>query len=477
MAAGIQRRNILKTGLSALGLLALDGLPVFAAPAGFKPNGNPNLVLGVLSDTHLRVGWNGVKPHGGFPLKYVRNALNLFRSRNIDGLVHCGDMAHRGMVREMEFHRDLIEEVWGKGGGPARLFVTGNHEWFGNVKGFGGPSGVNLYKDPAERAKHTLCGDFPAHWERIWGEKYEPVWHKEVKGYHFFGHHWKAGEKDHANLILQKAGVCSLKGAKPFFILSHLRNHFAFNKSLRAFPNAIALFGHFHVSNADWKTIYFDSFGGFFPSIQVGACRFDGGNCFDYTGEKTLKVKAGGDKRNYHNNKVPSRQAMVVNVYDEMVVLERHEVGQGGKLGPDWVLPLGQYKPNPFSRGELAKTIGEPQFGEGARLGVGSAKSKDGEDAVRLTIPLANGNPYSRVFAYDVVIVGEDPEKRLFKSVYFEGCNLGVGHEPGNGLTLVDIPNGELPAGTKFTIAVRPISSLGTKGKSISAKCVLRSRV
>ena len=26
-----------------------------------------------------------------------------------------------------------------------------------------------------------------ANWERIWGEKYEPVWHKEVKGYHFFG--------------------------------------------------------------------------------------------------------------------------------------------------------------------------------------------------------------------------------------------------------------------------------------------------
>ena len=32
---------------------------------------------------------------------------------------------------------------------------------------------------------------------------------------------------------------------------------------------------------------------------------------------------------------------MVVNVYDDMVVFERYEVGEGGKLGPDWVLPLG----------------------------------------------------------------------------------------------------------------------------------------
>ena len=44
-----------------------------------------------------------------------------------------------------------------------------------------------IYHDPAVRAKHVLQTDMAANWERIWGEKYEPVWHKEVKGYHFFG--------------------------------------------------------------------------------------------------------------------------------------------------------------------------------------------------------------------------------------------------------------------------------------------------
>jgi hypothetical protein len=42
-----------------------------------------------------------------------------------------------------------------------------------------------------------------------------------------------------------------------------------------------------------------------------------------------------------------------------------------------------------------------------------------------------------------------------------------VGHEPNKGLTRVDIPASELPAGKKLTIAVRPVSSLGTKGKAI----------
>ena len=71
------------------------------------------------------------------------------------------------------------------------------------------------------------------------------------------------------------------------------------------------------------------------------------------------------------------------------------------------------------------------------------------------------------MFAYDVVAIGNDPKKKLFKSVYFEGCNLGVGHEPDHGLTLIDIPKSELPEGKMLTIAVRPISSLGTKGKPL----------
>ena len=93
-------------------------------------------------------------------------------------------------------------------------------------------------------------------------------------------------------------------------------------------------------------------------------------------------------------------------------------------------------------------------------------KAKDGRTVEKL---LVVGNHDSRVFAYDVVIVGDNPKARLFKSVYFEGCNVAPGHEPNNGITEVGIPIAELPAGKKLIIAVRPVSSLGTKGKAIGA--------
>ena len=464
---GVDRREFVKDSLAALGFMALPG-GLFAAPLGWTPKKKPNLVLGVLSDTHLQVGWDGASVHKLFPHTYVRNAMKLFKKRNIDALVHLGDAAHRGITRELEFHRELFVEAFGTRGSPVKLFIVGNHEWCGEADGFAGVSAKNVWKDPAERAKHTLCADMPRRWEQVWGEKYEEVWHKEVKGYHFFGRHWHeneyqhAGEKEFSDYILSKADEFSLRGTKPFFILSHRRHHAAFCQALKDFPNAIALFGHWHWSNADWKTIFFDTdtFGGRFPNIQVGACRMDGGNGVTRPSE----IKLPEDSSSWKGDNLPSRQAMIINIYDDMVVFERHEVGEGGKLGPDWMLPLGPFKPHPFSTTELKKSIGAPEFGKKVKIDV--AKTSDG---IRVTIPMADGNPDSRVYAYNVVVVGDDVKVRYFKSAFFSGVNAGIGHEPNHGLTTVDIPQSALPAGKKLTIAVRPVSSLGTKGKAIGA--------
>ena len=484
----ITRREFVKDSLAALGFLALPG-GLWAAPTNWKPAKKPNLVFGILSDTHLQSGWDGVTPHDGFPLTYVTNAMKLFRERNIDAFMHLGDAAHRGKNVEIQYHRDIFEKFfpYGKakdGHKVEKLLVVGNHELYGNVAAGAGAWAPHIWKDPVERAKHVLCGDLPKHWEQVWGEKYEEVWHKEVKGYHFFGRHWETDETKLAEFVNAKAGECSLKGTKPFFILSHERNHFAFFNALREYTNAVAFCGHWHMSNADWKTIFLGDFGfSFFPTIQVGACRMDGANYLDSKerlAKGDLTIKQIDHPTAWSEGKYPSRQAMIVNVYDDMVVFERHEVGKGGKLGPDWVLPIGECKPHPFSRDELKKTIGEPQFGEKAKLvvakGMQATKAikgtKKGDSvasvpSLKIKIPMADGNPESRVYAYEIVVVGDDPKAKLFKNAFFEGANAGVGHEPNRGITEVEIPAAELPAGKKLTIAVRPVSSLGTKGKTI----------
>ena len=485
----LSRREFLRESMAALGFLALPG-GMFAAPAGWKPTKRPNLVFGILSDTHLQSGWDGVKPHGGFPLTYVANAMRLFRDRNVDAFMHLGDMAHRGKTVEAQYHRDLFEKFFPGGKRPSdgrtveKLLVVGNHEWYGDVAGGPGAWAPNIWKDKAVRDRHTLCGDMPGHWEQVWGEKYEDSWHKEVNGYHFFGRHWTTDEAAFAQFVKARAGALSLKGDRPFFILSHKRNHFACCNALRDYPNAIAFCGHWHMSNADWKTIFCDNFGfTTFPTIQVGACRMDGGNCLD--GKERLAKGALVEEKDDPNaaktawsvGRYPSRQAMIVNVYDDMVVFERHEVGEGGKLGPDWVFPVGNFDQRPYSRDSLVKMVGKPEFPPRAKLVVAKAlfetpnekadKKPLKEPGVRIDIPMADGNPASRPYAYEVVVVGDDRKARLFKSVFFRGVNCGMGHEPDFGVTRMTIPVSELPAGRKLTIAVRPVSSLGTKGKTI----------
>ena len=498
---GVSRRSFLSGAFASLGAGALGGR-VFAAPLGWKPKKKPNLVVGILSDTHLQSGWDGVSPHGGFPLTYVMNAMKLFRERNIDAFMHLGDAAHRGKNVEIQYHRDIFEKFFPHGRARdghvvEKLLVCGNHELYGDAKGGPGCWAPNIWPDKSERDKHTLCGNLEKHWEQTWGEKYEPVWHKEVKGYHFFGRHWNTDEAEIANLVGEKAEELSLKGSKPFFIISHARHHFATLNRLRAFPNAVAFCGHWHMSNADWKTIFFDNFGfTSFPTIQVGACRMDGGNCLD--GKERLakgefveeKDDPNAAKRAaWSEGRYPSRQAMIMNVYDDMVVFERHELGRGGKLGPDWVMPLGEHSPHPFSREELKKACGAPEFPPKSKLEVfldridkinkidKTARNnpanpvnpvkKGKEPALHISIPMADGNPASRAYAYEVVVLGDDMNARLFKNVFFSGANAGVGHEPNHGVTTLEIPSAEIPAGKKLTIAVRPVSSLGTKDQAI----------
>ena len=180
-----------------------------------------------------------------------------------------------------------------------------------------------------------------------------------------------------------------------------------------------------------------------------------------------------------------------VRVYDDMLTIERREFSEGGSLGADWVMPFEREegkgkrkeerikKPHPFSKGELKKVIGKPQFRTGAKLTVEisnaeTQRRREGENEnsasprLCVKIPHADGNPDSRVYAYEVVVVGDKGTPKLHKAVYAAGCNMGIGREPNGGVTMLDIPKSELPPGKTLTFAVRPLTSLGTFGKPIA---------
>ena len=469
---GVTRLEFIKGALVSLGFGALGGWRLFAAPPGLRRARKPNLVFGVLSDTHLCSRPFAGRPYSDWPVKYFAAALEYFKSLHVDAVVHCGDLAHRGRVRELEFHAEIWRDVFGKHG-PTKLFVAGNHEF------------------RADGAGRKLIDDgMAANWERIWGEAYDEVWHKEVKGCHFFGRHWGADEGRLVDLVKKHiAPDAADKGAKPFFVLTHRILGRETRMALGGYRNALGFFGHWHHSAANWREIYCAD--GLAPFIQVPPCHPHGEGSLAH-GKAILKIPI--EKNEFVGN---GRQGYVVRVYDDMLTIERREFGEGGSLGPEWVMPLvaklgtgnGEREGHPFSYDELKKVIGKPQFPKGAKLSVecrqceNVAKSNvangqleigtgNGNNSTMATIsikiPLADGNPDSRVYVYEVVVIGDEGGRKLHKAVYATGCNLGVGHEPNGGMTTLDIPKSELPPGKTLTFAVRPLTSLGTFGKPIA---------
>ena len=456
----ISRREFLKESLAALGFAALPGGFLFAAPPGWKRGGRPNIVFGVVSDTHLRTAHSGNRIGRDWPDKYFVAALEHFKAQGVDAVVHCGDMAHRGQTREMVFHAEAWQRVFGGiGKGPAKLFVTGNHDAEGgNYGGFV----ARRYPDLEERAKHVLATDMAANWERIWGEPYSDVWHKEVKGCHFFGRNWGAPLESLSDAVKKYAEEHPAAGqAKPCFFLQHRRPLAAVRNALKGIGNTISFFGHSHWSAANWNVI---ALYGSFPCIQCPSCEPRGCHVLKADAYITKATLGGCEAVGY------GRQAYVVRLYDDMMVIERKDFSDGvSSLGADWVMPFGK-TPHPFSRGELKKVIGEPQFSKSGKLRVESVKLESGEEAVKISIPLADGNPSSRAYAYEVVAVGDARAPKLHKAVYAAGVNMGIGHEPNGGVTTLEIPKAELPPGKMLKIAARPLSSLGTSGRPIATE-------
>lgn len=451
----VPRRSFLAGCMATFGL---GGWRLFAAPPGWKPPENPRLVFGVISDTHLRTRHVGPKIGANWPDKYLVAAFEYFREQNVDAVAHCGDMAHRGQVEELQFHANAWNRVFPKNRAPdghevVKLFVSGNHDAEGSSYG---DFVEKRYPDPVKRAAHVLATDMAANWERIWGEKYEPAWHKEVKGFHFFGRHWGV---DFAAVSARLKGGAEkwglAQGSRPFFYLHHQRPSADARKQLLPYRNAVCFFGHNHWSAANWNMAYL--YYNALPVIEVPSCEPRGCTALvgdDYISKAKLEGREAVGK---------GRQGYVVRVYDDMMAIARREFGEGGSLGADWIMPLERKAgPHPLQRNEMKKRIGEPQFRDGAQPVV-----RCEAEAVKIEIPRADGNPDSRTYAYDVVIAGDSG--KLHKAVYAAGCNLGMGHEPEGGKTTLAIPRGELPQGQSLICAVRPLTSLGTFGRAVSA--------
>ena len=493
------------------GIGAFGGLRLFAAAPGSCLGDAPNLRFGVLSDLHIQCV-NGDRGYGGGP-EIFKHALEYYRDRKVDAVVIAGDMSDLGIGDELVLVGKTWDAVFPNDRAPdgrkvEKVFITGNHEsgTFVNPRNLKHIRG--LYNgDDAEVRRQLLRTNFAYWWEQAFHESYERFYHKNVRGYDFLNAHWDDGTRLEPEMPLEghtwtflrerfghdlkhwlDANKSKLDPRKPFFYQQHRNlwkttyadwgwNHDSgvATEVLSAFPNAVTFSGDTHFSLTDDRSVW----QGAFTAFGTSSLRYSG---MPYD-SRDLASFENSDSRNRHRAKYdPTKtmpaydpmkcwQGMVVNVYDNRMVVERRDFFGDQPLGDDWVLPLPvekSAKPYGFAtRKEKAK---RPSFVTGAKLTVRRQKVKnrkgDMVDAVEIVIPPAVQTSADRCIEFAVTAFGKDGAKAEF-NVLAEGFDRPPNHPRACGPTIFSVAADRLPPdATRFEVT--PLDCWWNRGAPLS---------
>ena len=463
---GMTRRDFLAKGMLALGV-AVTGVGRVAGAtvrsAGSRTSSPLRLRIGILADLHLK--------EGGRASDKFERALRQFRRGRVDGVLICGDLADNGLLPQLQEVANVWEKVFpgSKGGGGShveRLFHYGDHDNGGYAH-----KGTGILKKygwtEEERKANTLFYHARADWERVFGEPWSPVVHKKVKGYDFIlSHHTRERSCDAQGLDKFFANWTP-DPDKPFFFSKHrvLRNtvngpsvwgqdNGRVGKLLAAYPNCVAFCGHSHQTAVREDSIW----QGEYTAIQVPSLNY-----------VTTEPGRYGTPDCY-----AAEQGMLLDVYDDRMVVRRLDFANAKQLAPAWTIPLvgGGGGAKPFDHEERRRVAVAPEFPAGAsleteinRYGTGKIKS------LTLTFPVVKGlSGGVRAYDYEVTVDGVQfggDARRAVKRFFSPKAHWTPSAEPDT--MQIDVPMGEFKSQDwgGFHVAVRPREIFGRTGRAL----------
>ena len=468
------RRSFLTESLGAG--ICLTGMGrAFQSVAGVRSVGTPNLKVGILSDIHMN--YQRLDEEG----ELLRRTLTYFSERGVDAVLMAGDLADSGYVDELEKIGEVWRSVFPKdrasdGRSVTKLFLYGNHD----ARGFG----RGLCPWTTERNPRYIAMDRAGWWKRCFDEDYAPIYAKTVKGYTFICGHWDtvAGVAAMPEFIEKMRP--KLTGTKPFFYAQHPHpkntcsgpwawghDDGTSTRILSTFPNAVAFSGHSHNSLTDERVIW----QGEFTSIGASSLSY---SSIEYAyRENTYVTDNRHDTRPLRMkplNTWDGKQGMLMSVYDDRIVLERHDFLYRQRLGDDWVVPVpvppvGE-SPFDFKRHAAVRTA--PAFAADATAAV---KADVEGGAWVVTFPGAQSRSGCRVFEYEVTAVGvqEDVEMVLAqRRVLAADFHLPESGNPLGGSCIFAWKDMTNTMPVRFE--VRPLECFGRKGAALVTPVVQR---
>lgn len=478
----MKRREFLK--VSAGAFLAASVPAALRAAASAR--GERRLRLGVVSDIHVNGGKTCDVETLAKSVEPLERALRWFDAQDVDAVLIPGDLADMARVPELK----AVAETWyrvfpdGKGsdGRPVeQLFLFGNHDsWAHLTKGI-----------PAIWPNRTKV------WEDLFHEPYADVRVKTVKGYDFIlcGWGYQNGSLDVFKTAVASAGA---KG-RPFFVAQHphpcgtCHGELAWGRDggestriLSAYPNAVVFSGHSHYVLSDERTVWQQAF----TSIGAGSLRYSGEPYDDYppVGAENTDVAsnvtgalpfAPGVAQALNAAKIMGKgaglklaqgqQGMLVDLYDEGLVIRRHEFVFGEDLGSDWDVSLPARRGGPFDPKVREKATPSCEFADGATLevGDGTASTRDGiaHEVLFVTAPAGASTTGAPLVGYDV---GYEIGEKFTHLQYVVAADFNLPAVRKQKTMTFPVRKDRLPADAR--IAVRPVDCFVRPGRALILK-------
>ena len=485
MAGEIQitRRTFLRAATYA-------GASAFVAGCAWEPFGSCEerlLRFGVLSDVHIG-------PDGSDEV--LVGELRYLDAQGVEAVLFPGDIANTGIIGEMERFADCWETVFPKcraadGRRVERLLVTGNHDidvWPSRWKGWSEKRIARERFWYGDNAKRT--------WERLFGEEWQTVWMRKVKGVTFVGAQWMSLNPPIARFLAEHDS--EIDPALPFFYCQHphpkgtchgqlaadenAEDHGEAVKALSRFANAVAFSGHSHLPITDESAVW----QGAFTSIGSGcagtvATTGFGGDSHVNGGQawrRADRCRLMPILKTFQN----SRAGYVVDVFRDRIALHRHSFFYGCPVGEDWCVPIPSAKDGPYDFARRRAADPAPKFAPDAAVHAefcAVAPESAGTDyrgkrpCIRVTFPCASCAKSFRVFDSEVKVLSKDGVL-LSKKMFSPGFHLPDAHADVPGELLFDV--NEIPAGSDVRFSVTPRNCYGASGKTL-VSAVFASRI
>jgi len=402
----------------------------------------PALRFGFLTDTHINAD--------GSNLDRVQKALTLFKTNNVDLVVHGGDICSAFYAGGYVAYSNCFEEVFaGVTPAPRKIYAVGNHDTQMNL------GDTNQITAAAEAL-------------RILGAENQHTDKRTVNGYTFLVMPYYVGGTAEGFLSWNEyetavSNACEEAGAGvPVFVLEHKPpQDTVYNSSgwgyaeskaiLSKYPQVVELSGHIHGSLRNDVFFWQGAF-----SVVNACCLQRWFGVLDGKAATTGKTANG---------------VLLVDVFTDKIVISRWDVLDGTETDPDhrWQINLPHVEATAlYNRANLvaAEQANPPAIGGGTVLTVEAVVNGEQTTGYTLTFPQVADN--AMTYWIEVQKQSGGAWTAIAHTEIFS--DFWKAPADRSDTATYTFPSDDLDVNTTYRFSVQPVGQYGTRGAAITAE-------